>query len=159
MENLLEAKLQDLGANQLLDTDRVDIGLAKVEIGFAKGDWPILEGNIQDHAANVSGSQGLEIGCAMPSRQVIIGAGCIEEGHSHLGELNIKLSAKDRWTRICDSNQRKEIDRALDANEANISLAAVGGRAILHGQEDGRICRGCSHLELGSCQVMEQLDD
>ncbi len=53
MSDMVETKLEDLGVNRLDEANRINIGLAKIEISLKEGDSPTLNDDVEDEQANV----------------------------------------------------------------------------------------------------------
>ncbi len=74
MGNLIESQLEDLGVNPLDEAVRVDIDFTEIQVSLEEGNRPILEDDVKDEKADIVGRQSGQIGRAMPSGKVVIGA-------------------------------------------------------------------------------------
>jgi hypothetical protein len=90
--------------DRFTDRDCINICIAKIEVGRAKGNWSILEALLKDQRTNFFVGERCQVGYTVPRSQVIGNIVAVGHGKGQLWELEVESNSKNHWPVIWDGD-------------------------------------------------------
>ncbi len=91
--------------DRFTDHDCVDVHIAEIKVGRAKGNRSILEAQLEDQHTNFITGEHRQVGYAVPSSQVIGNVVAVRHGNGCLWELKVESNAENRWPVTWDGDE------------------------------------------------------